>query len=91
MDDVIDLPNADESTRKLVQRLYGELKHKQALIDKKAAGEEFEAPVVAAKAPAVIDLMAALEASVKYLAVDLGGDNIRVCVVEPGATSTCAT
>ena len=34
MDDVIDLPNADESTRKLVQRLYGELKHKQALIDK---------------------------------------------------------
>ncbi|MFZ4717883.1 MAG: Ku protein [Ilumatobacteraceae bacterium] len=35
------------------------------LIDKKAAGEEFEAPVVVATAPAVIDLMAALEASVQ--------------------------
>lgn len=35
------------------------------LIDRKAAGEEFEAPVVAARAPAVIDLMAALEASVQ--------------------------
>jgi hypothetical protein len=34
MNGVIDLPNADESTRMLVQRLYGELKHKQALIDK---------------------------------------------------------
>jgi DNA end-binding protein Ku len=35
------------------------------LIERKAAGEEFEAPVVAAAAPQVVDLMAALEASVK--------------------------
>lgn len=36
-----------------------------ALIEKKAAGETFEAPEVAAEAPQVVDLMAALEASVK--------------------------
>jgi len=35
------------------------------LIERKAAGEEFEMPAAAAEAPAVIDLMAALEASVK--------------------------
>jgi DNA end-binding protein Ku len=35
------------------------------LIQKKAAGEEFEAPVAAKAAPQVVDLMAALEASVK--------------------------
>ena len=35
------------------------------LIAKKAAGEAFEAPEPAAAAPQVIDLMAALEASVK--------------------------
>ena len=35
------------------------------LIAKKAAGEEFEAPEPAAEAPKVVDLMAALEASVK--------------------------
>ena len=35
------------------------------LIAKKAAGETFEAPEPAAAAPQVIDLMAALEASVK--------------------------
>jgi DNA end-binding protein Ku len=35
------------------------------LIERKAAGEQFEAPEVAAAAPQVIDLMAALEASVK--------------------------
>ena len=35
------------------------------LIERKAAGEEFEAPAPAAAAPAVVDLMAALEASVK--------------------------
>ena len=35
------------------------------LIDKKAAGEEFEAPVAEKAAPQVVDLMAALEASVK--------------------------
>ena len=36
-----------------------------ALIDRKAAGEEFEAPVALKAAPQVVDLMAALEASVK--------------------------
>jgi DNA end-binding protein Ku len=35
------------------------------LIDKKAAGEEFEVPAAVAAAPKVVDLMAALEASVK--------------------------
>lgn len=35
------------------------------LIERKAAGEEFEAPVAAKAAPPVVDLMAALEASVK--------------------------
>ena len=35
------------------------------LIERKAAGEEFEAPAPAAAAPQVVDLMAALEASVK--------------------------
>ncbi len=35
------------------------------LIERKAAGEEFEAPAAAAAAPQVVDLMAALEASVK--------------------------
>ena len=35
------------------------------LIERKAAGEEFEAPEPAAAAPQVVDLMAALEASVK--------------------------
>jgi DNA end-binding protein Ku len=35
------------------------------LIERKAAGEEFEAPAPAAAAPKVVDLMAALEASVK--------------------------
>ena len=35
------------------------------LIERKAAGEQFEAPAAAAAAPQVIDLMAALEASVK--------------------------
>ena len=35
------------------------------LIEKKAAGEVFEAPAPAAAAPKVVDLMAALEASVK--------------------------
>ena len=35
------------------------------LIERKAAGEEFELPAPAAEAPKVIDLMAALEASVK--------------------------
>ncbi len=35
------------------------------LIERKAAGEEFEVPEVAAAAPKVVDLMAALEASVK--------------------------
>ena len=35
------------------------------LIERKAAGEEFETPAVAAAAPKVVDLMAALEASVK--------------------------
>ena len=35
------------------------------LIERKAAGEEFEAPAAVASAPAVIDLMAALEASVR--------------------------
>jgi DNA end-binding protein Ku len=35
------------------------------LIQRKAAGEEFEAPAPAAAAPQVVDLMAALEASVK--------------------------
>ncbi len=35
------------------------------LIDRKAAGEELEAPVAAKAAPQVVDLMAALEASVK--------------------------
>lgn len=35
------------------------------LIDRKAAGEEFEAPEPAAAAPKVVDLMAALEASVR--------------------------
>jgi DNA end-binding protein Ku len=35
------------------------------LIERKAAGEEFEAPAPAASAPQVVDLMAALEASVK--------------------------
>jgi DNA end-binding protein Ku len=35
------------------------------LIERKAGGEEFEAPAAAAAAPQVIDLMAALEASVK--------------------------
>jgi DNA end-binding protein Ku len=35
------------------------------LIERKAAGEAFETPAAAAAAPAVVDLMAALEASVK--------------------------
>ena len=35
------------------------------LIERKAAGEQFEAPAAVASAPAVIDLMAALEASVR--------------------------
>ena len=35
------------------------------LIERKAAGEEFEAPAAAPSAPAVVDLMAALEASVR--------------------------
>ena len=35
------------------------------LIDNKAAGEEFEVPAAVAAAPKVVDLMAALEASVK--------------------------
>lgn len=35
------------------------------LLDRKAAGEIFEAPAAAAAAPQVVDLMAALEASVK--------------------------
>ena len=35
------------------------------LIDKKAAGETVEAPAAATAAPQVVDLMAALEASVK--------------------------
>jgi DNA end-binding protein Ku len=35
------------------------------LIEKKAAGEEFEAPEVAAEKPKIVDLMAALEASVE--------------------------
>jgi DNA end-binding protein Ku len=35
------------------------------LIERKAAGEEFELPAAAASAPQVVDLMAALEASVK--------------------------
>ena len=35
------------------------------LIEKKAAGEEFEMPQVAAEAPKIVDLMAALEASVE--------------------------
>ena len=35
------------------------------LIERKAAGEQFEAPTAQAAAPQVIDLMAALEASVK--------------------------
>ena len=35
------------------------------LIERKAAGEQFEAPTAVAAAPQVIDLMAALEASVK--------------------------
>jgi DNA end-binding protein Ku len=35
------------------------------LIERKAAGEQFEAPAPTAAAPAVVDLMAALEASVK--------------------------
>ena len=35
------------------------------LIERKAAGEQFELPAPAAAAPAVVDLMAALEASVK--------------------------
>lgn len=35
------------------------------LIERKAAGEEFEAPAPTATAPQVVDLMAALEASVK--------------------------
>lgn len=35
------------------------------LIDKKAAGEEFEVPEVAAEKPKIVDLMAALEASVE--------------------------
>jgi DNA end-binding protein Ku len=35
------------------------------LIERKAAGEQFEAPAPAAAAPRVVDLMAALEASVK--------------------------
>ena len=34
------------------------------LIERKAAGEQFEAPTAVAAAPQVIDLMAALEASV---------------------------
>jgi DNA end-binding protein Ku len=35
------------------------------LIERKAAGESFETPAAVAAAPAVVDLMAALEASVK--------------------------
>jgi DNA end-binding protein Ku len=35
------------------------------LIERKAAGEQFELPAAVASAPAVVDLMAALEASVK--------------------------
>ncbi len=35
------------------------------LIERKAAGEQFEMPAAVASAPAVVDLMAALEASVK--------------------------
>ena len=35
------------------------------LIAKKADGEEFELPAVAAEAPKIVDLMAALEASVE--------------------------
>ena len=35
------------------------------LIEMKAAGEEFEVPEVAAEKPKVVDLMAALEASVE--------------------------
>ena len=35
------------------------------LIERKAAGEEFQLPTISASAPAVVDLMAALEASVK--------------------------
>jgi DNA end-binding protein Ku len=35
------------------------------LIEKKAAGEEFEVPEVAAEKPKIVDLMAALEASVE--------------------------
>jgi len=35
------------------------------LIERKAAGEQFEAPAAASATPAVVDLMAALEASVK--------------------------
>jgi DNA end-binding protein Ku len=35
------------------------------LIERKAAGEQFETPAAVAAAPAVVDLMAALEASVK--------------------------
>jgi DNA end-binding protein Ku len=34
------------------------------LIEKKSAGEEFEVPAAVAEAPKVVDLMAALEASV---------------------------
>ena len=47
------------------------------LIAKKAAGEAFEAPEPAAAAPQVIDLMAALEASVKA-AKDARGDPATV-------------
>jgi len=36
-----------------------------ALIDRKAGGEEFELPTVEREAPKVVDLMAALEASVQ--------------------------
>ncbi|MEZ5257555.1 MAG: hypothetical protein R2705_11870 [Ilumatobacteraceae bacterium] len=51
-----------------------------SLIEKKAAGEEFESPTVEKSAPQVVDLMAALEASVKAAK--------QACGRHPSATST---
>jgi DNA end-binding protein Ku len=56
------------------------------LIEKKAAGEEFESPVATKAAPQVIDLMAALEASVKA-AKDARKRHPSGVPAEDGATS----
>ena len=63
------------------------------LIERKAAGEEFELPAATTSAPAVVDLMAALEASVKAakharMRHPAGGPEAAVDVVEAAVDLT---